>query len=314
MDNNPFAGDVPIVDEVPQIAPVTDTFAADDDDDGYGTVDLNQPLFDSNDNDSGWSSKPKPQTKKAVSSGNSSLDERERALAEREAKLKKREELLQKQLANSDTVVLGMAPNWPFKFYPILYHSIKDEIPAESQPICKKFYAAILLTWAALLINWLTWLVIWGHDILTKASGQALWATAYLCLGVPGAWRLWYRPIYNALKENASSTWCFFFLFFTGHTGFCGLMALGFPGVSGAGFIIMLDVFGKGFAGTGVMAVVSTAFWTMVCLLSIWLLRTAHSMWRGRGGQEQMDRDIETGLATAQAVNITQQAIGNTQL
>lgn len=34
--------------------------------------------------------------------------------------------------------------NWPSRCFPILYHSIQDEVPIEQQSMVKKFYALCL--------------------------------------------------------------------------------------------------------------------------------------------------------------------------
>ena len=71
-------------------------------------------------------------------------------LATREANLRAREEKMARmemeveQRERAVKAKENAGKNWPSKCYPILYHSIADEIPTRLQPMIKKFYALVI--------------------------------------------------------------------------------------------------------------------------------------------------------------------------
>lgn len=93
----------------------------------------------------------------AASSGTgltaSQLAARDKELKEREQKLMAMEKQLEKRSAEVEKLA-GKMKNWPFKCYPILYHSIQDEIPQPMQSIVKKFYYFWQFMALCLVVNW----------------------------------------------------------------------------------------------------------------------------------------------------------------
>lgn len=200
------------------------------------------------------------------------------------------------------------AKNWPSRCYPIVYHSINDEIPERHRKLARQFYATLIFTWVTLGMNWITWIWIASAGAMADgATSEALWSTLYLVLGIPGGWKLWYMPIYSSLKGNSSMSWCCFFMMFAGHLCFCAMMAIGIPGVSGAGLVIMIEVFGRNYIAAGLLTLACAIFWFMLTITSLYLIKQTHVLWRSRGGAEDLQRDVQTGITKAAVANAAKQ-------
>ncbi|XVF40567.1 hypothetical protein PTKIN_Ptkin01aG0123900 [Pterospermum kingtungense] len=69
--------------------------------------------------------------------------------------------------------------------------------------------------------------VFWNVICVTIASfkwkGVKIWSLAiiYLITGVPGAYFLWYRPLYRACRKDSAFKFGWFFIFYMVHIGFC---------------------------------------------------------------------------------------------
>lgn len=202
------------------------------------------------------------------------LMRREQALLQKEAELQERERRLASLLKDK---------NWPFSCWALTYHSIEDEIPEAEQVLVRKFYVLIRFTWLCLLMNWLTaFAVKFGAD---GSTASLLWSSVYLMLGTPGAWFLWYKPIYTASRDDNSKTWAFFFINFFVHTGFAIVMSCGIPGTAGMGLWTFMDTIDD-HKTPGIFALVSALMWILASLMSCFLMKRAHNVWRGRGGEE----------------------------
>jgi hypothetical protein len=57
-----------------------------------------------------------------------------------------------------------------------------------------------IVAWMCIFWNWLTMLIGWGSSIDDISGSDALWASIYLLIGVPGSWKLWYRSLYYAIR------------------------------------------------------------------------------------------------------------------
>lgn len=216
------------------------------------------------------------------------LKRREALLLERERKLQEREQLARAQ---------GMQPaNWPFKCYPIAYHSISDEIPLQHQSLLSKFYILVVFTWVVLLWNWITVLARWFTKDADGSSTQAMWATIYLVVGVPGGWQLWYRSIYYGARDNANTKWIMGLVNFAGHTIFCAVMAVGIPNTAGAGFMMMIDLFINSFPINGIFALVATFLWVIDGITSAFLFRRAYQVWKASGGEKKTQKEAGEAL------------------
>jgi len=217
------------------------------------------------------------------------LIRRERELAERERNLQSKEGEMHEKL--------GHEKNWPSKCWALAYHSIPDEIPARLQPLIWRCYGCVLYTWLCLFYNWLVMIAVLVTDQnSTNNSSDALWASLFMVFGVVGAWKLWYRQIYQAAMKGASSKWLVFFGVYFLHILFSILMALGVNYVAGGGLFLLLKLGGVPLA----MCIVSMSLWIVNVFASIYLFRQAHLKWKGEGGDSELKKELAKQVVDAQ--------------
>lgn len=209
------------------------------------------------------------------------LDRREEAIFRREQSIKHREKgLIERE--KEARLEGGPADNWPCAGYPIAYHSIPDEIPTLYQSQCRKMYNLTLATIVTLVWNWLCLMAFWTEDYLT-GSGPFLWGTIFVLVGVPGAWKLWYRNIYFAFRDGRIKNWFCYFFWMTVHTGFSLSAAIGIPGSYLVGFVHMIDAFSKSTSGLGMMAMICAFLWIVNAYCSVKWLRETWSIYQTSG-------------------------------
>nr|CAD1839590.1 unnamed protein product [Ananas comosus var. bracteatus] len=151
--------------------------------------------------------------------------------------------------------------NWP-PFFPIIHHDIANEIPIHVQRMQYFAFASLLAVTAA-------WI---------KGEGVKIWflAIIYFISGVPGAYVLWYRPLYRAMRTESALKFGWFFLFYLLHICFCVYSAVAppviFKGKSLTGILPTIDAIGNSvidvlfyFVGFGLFCLES--------LLSIWVIQ-----------------------------------------
>ncbi|KAH9792534.1 Secretory carrier-associated membrane protein 1 [Citrus sinensis] len=171
------------------------------------------------------------------------LQAKEKELKAREADLKRREqELKRREEAIARAGVLMEEKNWP-PFLPIIHHDITNEIPIHLQ---KMLYIAFT-TWLGLAAC-----LVWNFVAVTvnwmKGGDPVIWflALIYCITGVPGAYVLWYRPVYRAMRTDSALKFGWFFLFYTIHIGFCVFASVAppiiFKGKSLTGILPAIDV------------------------------------------------------------------------
>ncbi|KAF5358002.1 hypothetical protein D9756_001518 [Leucocoprinus leucothites] len=90
---------------------------------------------------------PQPQT--SHSTRLEDLQRREADIERREAELNQKAEHIRKHGRN----------NWPF-FYPLIFHSIQDEIPEASRPLITRLYQLWLVLFGTLIVNMVACLFI----------------------------------------------------------------------------------------------------------------------------------------------------------
>jgi len=164
--------------------------------------------------------------------------------------------------------------------------------------MARKFYVCFLFTCVTLLLNWVVWCIIWFDNADNDSATAVMWSTIYLGLGVPGAWKLWYFPIYQNLRNNSTASWVLFFLVFGIHVIFVCLMALGLPGMSGAGWFEFLKVVETGDAWVGLTTLSAAICWTILAIASCYLLKKAHLLWTGKGGEEALQKEASKAAVT----------------
>jgi len=229
-----------------------------------------------------------------MESGSQNLALREAEIARREKELEKKEKyILKREREVLEAGAILKPPNWPFKCYAITYHSIVDDIPPEHQPMMRRFYFALLFGWFCLVWNWLTMIVVWGTPGASDSGGsEAMWASVYVLLGIPGSWRFWYRSVYYAVRDKKRRKWYFFFVNFAIHLAFSVVMALGVPSMGAGGLFVLIKMLANSKTACAILSFMTVLFYGVESLLSLYLIKVAHAVWKGAGGSVAMQRDL----------------------
>ncbi|XP_033135227.1 secretory carrier-associated membrane protein 2-like isoform X2 [Brassica rapa] len=164
------------------------------------------------------------------------LQAKENELNRKEQELKRREDAIAK------TGVVIEEKNWP-DFFPLIHHDIPNEIPIHLQKIQYVAFTTLLGLVGCLLWNIVAVTVAW-----IKGGGPTIWLMSiiYFIAGVPGAYVLWYRPLYRASRTDSALKFGTFFVFYVFHIAFCGFAAVAppviFQGKSLTGFLPALEL------------------------------------------------------------------------
>jgi hypothetical protein len=143
---------------------------------------------------------------------------REKELLAKEAELNRREkEIKRREEAAARAGIVLEDKNWP-PFFPIIHNDIGNEIPVHLQRTQYVAFASLLG-----LVLCLFWNIICVTAAWIKGEGPKIWflAVIYFILGCPGAYYLWYRPLYRAMRNESALKFGWFFLFYLVHIAFC---------------------------------------------------------------------------------------------
>ncbi|XP_019159150.1 PREDICTED: secretory carrier-associated membrane protein 1-like isoform X2 [Ipomoea nil] len=206
------------------------------------------------------------------------IKRKEEELHAKEAELKRREqELKRKEDAIARAGIVIEEKNFP-PLFPIIHHDIANEIPVHLQ---RMQYVAFMTLLG--LIVCLAWNIV--------AVALAAWINEE---GVPGAYFLWYRPLYRAMKSDSALKLVWFFLSYAVHIGFCVVAAVAPP------------IFFKGKSLTGILPALEVSFWnsfvgmfyfigfvlfSIESLMSIWVIQQVYMYFRGSGKAAEMRRE-----------------------
>ncbi|XP_021901015.1 secretory carrier-associated membrane protein 1 isoform X1 [Carica papaya] len=222
------------------------------------------------------------------------LKTKEKELQAREAELKKREqELKRREDAISRAGVVIEEKNWP-PFFPLIHHDIANEIPIHLQRIQYIAFTTLLGLIVCLLWNIVAITLAW-----IKGEGPTIWflAIIYFISGVPGAYVLWYRPLYRAMRTDSALKFGWFFLFYLLHIGFCIFSAVAppiiFKGKSLTGILPAVDIL-SGNALVGIFYLIGFAFFCIESMISIWVIQQVYMYFRGSGKAAEMKREAAT--------------------
>ncbi|KAG4212912.1 hypothetical protein ERO13_A01G015700v2 [Gossypium hirsutum] len=228
-----------------------------------------------------------------------SLKEKEKELQAREAELRRREqELKRKEDAIARSGIIIEDKNWP-PFYPIIHHNIAKEIPINLQNVQYVAFSTLLG-----LVACLAWNIIAVTAAWIKCEGPAIWflAIIYLLCGVPGAYYLWYRPLYRAMRTDSALKFGWFFIFYILHIFFCIFATIAppflFKGKSIAGILPAIDLFGID-AAVGIFYFIGCAFFFVESLLSLWVIQQVYMYFRGSGKAAELKREAVTNSMMA---------------
>jgi hypothetical protein len=223
------------------------------------------------------------------------LSKKEKELQAKEAELNKRErELKRREEAASRAGIVIEEKNWP-PFMPIIHHDISNEIPIHLQRMQYLAFSSLLGLTACLFWNIIATAAAW-----IKGGGVMIWllAVIYFISGVPGAYVLWYRPLYNAMRTESALKFGWFFLFYAIHILFCVWSAVAppfpFKGKSLTGILPAIDVIGSSVI-VGIFYFVGFALFCLESLLSIVVIQQVYTYFRGSGKAAEMRREAARG-------------------
>jgi len=194
----------------------------------------------------------------APSAQASTLDTRAEDLARRERELAAREAELNKR---ADQIRTHGKNNWPF-FFPLIFHSIKDEIPEAHRSTVTRLYQLWLVLLVTLIINFVACLFV----LLTGApdGGKDLGGSiTYMPIIGILSFLLWYRPIYNGYMKEQALYYYIFFFFAGFHLLFSIYMIIGIPSTGSAGLIQTIQAFAGEHIVTGILGIIATVGWTL---------------------------------------------------
>jgi len=178
------------------------------------------------------------------------LERRERELAAREAEIARRE-----------TNIRHGKNNFP-PFFPLIFHSIQDEIPQDSRSLITRIFQLWLVLCGTLVINMIACIFILtsgGSD-----GGKDLAASiSYLPVISILSFLLWYRPIYNGYMKEQSLYYYMYFFFGGFHLLFSVYMIIGIPSTGSAGLINTISAFSRKAIVVGVLGTIATAGWVV---------------------------------------------------
>jgi len=177
------------------------------------------------------------------------LARRERELAAREAAVNKQADHVRKHGRN----------NWPF-FFPLIYHSIAEEIPEAHRATVTRLYQIWLLLGVTLIVNFVACLFILlaGSPDGGKDLGGSI--TYMPIIGIL-SFLLWYRPIYNGYMKEQALYYYLFFFFAGWHLLFSIYMIIGIPSTGAAGLIQTIQAYVRGHIVAGILGTIATVGW-----------------------------------------------------
>ncbi|CAN1221950.1 Secretory carrier-associated membrane protein 3 [Linum grandiflorum] len=224
------------------------------------------------------------------------LKSKERELQAKEAELRRREQdIKRREDAAARAGITLEQKNWP-PFFPIIHHDISNEIPVHLQRIQYVAFSTFLgmgISFSYVL-----------SDPFTCNIGVKIWflAIIYFISGVPGAYFLWYRPLYRAFRTDSALKFTWFFLFYLIHIGFCIIAAVAppifFKGKSLTGVLAAIDVIGDSLL-VGIFYFIGVGLFCVETILSIWVLQQVYMYFRGSGKAAEVRHDAARGAARA---------------
>ncbi|CAD5176067.1 unnamed protein product [Musa acuminata subsp. malaccensis] len=227
------------------------------------------------------------------------LRKKEKELQAKEAELNKKEkELKRREEAAARAGIVIEEKNWP-PFFPIIHHDIANEIPIHVQRLQYFAFASLLGLFACLFWNIIAVTAAW-----IKGEGVKIWLLAiiYFIAGVPGAYVLWYRPLYRAMRTESALKFGWFFLFYVLHIGFVIYSAVAppifFKGKSLTGILPAVDIIGDHLL-VGIFYFIGFGMFCLESLLSVWVIQQVYMYFRGSGKAAELKREAARGAMRA---------------
>ncbi|XP_028089339.1 secretory carrier-associated membrane protein 1-like [Camellia sinensis] len=168
------------------------------------------------------------------------------------------------------------------------------------------------MTFAGLLVC-LLWNIIAVTVAWINGEGPTIWflVIIYFITGVPGAYVLWYRPLYRAMRTDSALKFGWFFLSYVFHIAFCVFGLRICSGITFAvswlfilhpvtdecifrlfdrGILPAIDVMGD-HTMVGIFYFIGFAFFSIESLISIWVIQDVYMYFRSSGKAAEMKRE-----------------------
>lgn len=213
-------------------------------------------------------------------------------IEQEEADMLRREEAL---LARE---IDARVPNYP-AWRPVVFHSIEIEVEPEHQALVRRTLFLFWMTAISHVCNLIIITMSLAGAVAGTTSADWFLAIAFTLVGIPAAWRFWYRGIYRSASSTTTSnaaspppsttrsmnlclrvSWSSFIFHFSIHLALCIWMASSFPEVGGmaAGFFKMVEAIrdGSGFSYfIAAACALAATTWVVNLAVSIDVLRQA---------------------------------------
>ncbi|XVF27703.1 hypothetical protein REPUB_Repub14bG0131400 [Reevesia pubescens] len=234
-----------------------------------------------------------------ASGGYQDLKKKEKELQAKEAELRRREqEVKRREEAAARAGIVLEEKNWP-PFFPIIHHDIANDIPIHLQRLQYVAFSTFLG-----LVLCLLWNIIAVTTAWIKGEGVRIWflGIIYFIAGVPGAYVLWYRPLYRAFRNESAFRFGWFFMFYLLHIAFCIFAAVAppivFKGKSLTGILPAVDLIG-GNALVGIFYFIGFGLFCVESVVSIWVIQQVYTYFRGSGKAAELKREAARGAMRA---------------
>lgn len=223
--------------------------------------------------------------------GTTQLNEQESFRKRQEELEKKAAELAKKEqeLKNLQSTVRreNNFPPLPNKYCPkpCFYHDISIDIPIEYQKTCRMVFYLWQLYSFALLFNFITALALLAVKADNGATTFGI-SVLYFVVFIPCSFLFWYRPLYQAFKNDSSFNFMLFFFVFFFQIILTIIYALGIPSFGTCGWINGAQLSDQKEAkkkAVAAMVFVSGAIFTILAIFMILLLKRVHSIYRSSG-------------------------------
>uniref|UniRef100_A0A8C8Z5T5 Secretory carrier-associated membrane protein n=1 Tax=Prolemur simus TaxID=1328070 RepID=A0A8C8Z5T5_PROSS len=237
---------------------------------------------------------PTPQA--VASAAQAGLLRQQEELDRKAAELERKERELQNTVASLHVRENNWPPlpSWcPVK--PCFYQDFSTEIPADYQRICKMLYYLWMLHSVTLFLNLLACMA-WFSGNSSRGVDFGL-SILWFVLFTPCAFLCWYRPIYKAFRsDNSFSFFVFFFVFFC-QIGIYVIQLVGIPGLGDSGWIAALSAVKEDSLAVSIIMMVVAGFFTLCAVLSLFLLKRVHSLYRRTGASfQQAQEEFSQGI------------------
>ncbi|KAK2466869.1 hypothetical protein APHAL10511_001127 [Amanita phalloides] len=146
--------------------------------------------------------------------------------------------------------------------FPLIFHSIQDEIPEASRPLITRLYQLWLVLVLTLVVNMIACIFI----LLARSQDGArdLGASIGYLLVIPiASFLLWYRPVYNGYMKEQALYYYLYFFFGGFHLLFSAYMIIGVPSTGSAGLIQTIQRFVNHSWVAAVLGTVATTGWVI---------------------------------------------------